>query len=131
MGSVAEVGEAFDEVVFCHFVVEVEAAGGGGSGLSEDASAGGDCCDDGEGDGGFAGFGWGVEGDGSAFGDDGFGEPFFVWSVVGPEFVPVDQVGEFDAVGGFDGGDGGCDELCFEIVFGGAGGDVVEVGGCC
>ena len=90
LGSVAEFCEAFDEVVFCHFVVEVEAAGGGGSGLSEDAAAGCYCCDYGEGDGGFAGFGWCVEGYGSAFGDEWFGYPFFVWSVVGPEFVPVD-----------------------------------------
>ena len=90
LGSVAEFCEAFDEVVFCHFVVEVEDVGGGGSGLSEDSGSGGDCCDDGEGDGGFACFGWGVEGDGSSFGDDGFGEPFFVWSVVCPKFGPVD-----------------------------------------
>ena len=90
LGSVAESCQSFDEVVFGHFVVEVEAAGGGGSGLSEDSAAGCDCCDYGEGDGGFAGFGWGVEGDGSAFGDDWFGDPFFFWAVVGPEFLPVD-----------------------------------------
>ena len=100
--------------------------------MSEDASAGGDCCDDGECDGGFAGFGWGVEGDGSAFGDDGFGEPFFVWSVVCPKFGPVDEVGEFDAGfwGGFDAGFWG-DELVCEVVVEGLGFLGEELGGCC
>ena len=90
LGSVAESCESFDEVVFGHFVVEIEDVGGGGSGLAEDSSSGGDGGCDGEDDGGFAGFGWCVEGDGSAFGDDGFGDPFFFWPVVGPEFLPVD-----------------------------------------
>ena len=58
------------------------------------------CGDDGEEDGGFSGFGWCVEADGPVFGDEGPCDPFFVVVGLGPECVPVDDVGCVVDVGG-------------------------------
>jgi hypothetical protein len=100
--------------------------------------AGGEGGDYGEENGGFAGFGWGVEGDGSASGDEGPRQPFFVGFVCVPEFVPVDEVGEFESVFGFGVGVGlwvgwlevveaGFDGLVFDLVEVAGGGGSVSV----
>ena len=52
------------------------------------------CGDDREEDGAFACFGWCVEADGSGGGDEWPCEPLFVVVGLGPELVPVDEVGE-------------------------------------
>ena len=95
-GSVAEGGEAFVEVGGGHFVVKVEDVDGllCYVGVAEWGLAGDGGGDDGEEDGGFACFGGGVEGDGSSGGDEGPCDPLFVVVLLGPEGVPVDDVGE-------------------------------------
>ena len=129
MWSVAEGGEAFMEVGFAHFVVEVQDADGvlWCFSVVEWWGTGAGGGDDGEEDGALSGFGWGVQADGSGCWDEWPGDPLFVVVGLGPEGVPVDEVGELvDGVAPAGGvwGEVGDGMLPVEVV-----GDVFAFGG--